>query len=407
MIDYGLFHVEVTNGTERQFALINYAMGVCTFPWERLAADIKITFVPDPAPALDFEAAYCVTTPWTMPIPNPSATEQELPDTPLEWNKANYPSDIMPEAVIRIYAGLSDVKDPQYVSDQFFVEVVVHELAHVISGMMTGTQHARLSGTFGMTAAEYNPPATTRESWKDRGQEVFAETFKDLYLRRDEREYDNRTNHRVLKERLTEFYDILDEIVAYQPATFIFGGAGSYPQNRTLPPDPVTYTEVNWATFPFVRPKLSEIVGAEVWVIFSVLDEKVPGGVDWGSNSRMRFRAHDGGAVLTDRDITGPPDHNAFGPYKPTGVDTFDQGELLLDFSATIGPYEGSPYGGALVPQELIGFSTSEMEIIWWIGFHIRMNENIAPMPRPPYPYEEVGIKAAPGPAGTIRRSRP
>lgn len=393
------FTVDVKNGTERQFNLLMEALDDCTFPWDRVAAQVEVYFTADPTPSVDFEAAWCETTLYQMPVPMPGAAN-ELADI-LPHYDANYPSDALPLSTIRIAQALDNPQDQMYVSDEFFKECVIHEFGHVVSAMMTPEQQARIAGTLGMTMADWSPPATTRESWMDRGMEVFAETFKDLYLQRDDREYDNRTNHRVVKERLTDFYDVLEEIVAWSPGRTIFGGSGVYGMNLLL--DEVEYVEFGWATSPFTSPLYSEIVGHQVWVIFAVMDEKKPGGVNWGGHAEMRFIATDtNSGVLVDTEFSGDPGHNVFGPFP---LPDTPSDELL--FEGSIGTVAGSDHSGALVPSELTTFSTFEGEPIWLIGYYTRFRQSVPEMPRPAYPYEDVGIRASGGPAGTIRRSRP
>jgi hypothetical protein len=99
----------------------------------------------------------------------------------------------------------------------FFMESVVHEYGHYIVNSFMETDEAdranlgamfkhKSDGRWG-TAADWTGQADTE--WEDQIKEACAETFKDIFLPKKYRYYDNRTNWWLDKGHFTEFIDLI------------------------------------------------------------------------------------------------------------------------------------------------------------------------------------------------------
>lgn len=109
----------------------------------------------------------------------------------------------------------------------FFMEAVVHEFGHVLTFTYLALDDAareEMAGWFiwrgegGTTRHgeldDWNP---TDKKWESRIQEAVAEWFKDLYMPRKYRAYDNRTDWWFDQDYLSDWFSKIERVICPQP----------------------------------------------------------------------------------------------------------------------------------------------------------------------------------------------
>lgn len=181
-----------TNGTLQQQTWFEQTMTRSLFPWARITTAVHVEFT-DEIP--EGHTLFAYTT----------------------WGGGRVDHCGRPdEATILIRNDLDDragsvLSHPRtyFAGKRFFMETVMHELGHVVQSKFSSEQVALMSAIFDGSPFDWNGPA----EWEEKRQESFTETFKDVYLPRQYRKFDNRTHHRLSGEfALDEFFKILDNV---------------------------------------------------------------------------------------------------------------------------------------------------------------------------------------------------
>lgn len=166
-------------GTQDQHDLVNAAILLSTYDFDRIDSHVTVSFVADPTPEMTNENAF---TTWTTEISDPCGQ-------PLKVD-------------IRILNTLA--------RDQgrtFYQETVVHELGHVHQGLLDSDAVAALCDMFGQPVSHWNDQDLP---WEKRVQEAQAETFKDVFL--PSRRFDNRTRLRLPKARFADWLEVVSSV---------------------------------------------------------------------------------------------------------------------------------------------------------------------------------------------------
>jgi hypothetical protein len=194
--------VHFVNGTTRQRDWFIEAMGHSRFPWQRIQATVEVEFVDfDTLKGVqsrhhhDFAFTENFLDP-TDPCGRPSRSKiwmrDDLDDPNRPGDDAGYPKG-------------------HFTGHAFYMETVMHELGHVVQGKLSPEEISRLTlGVYGGHAAsDWNDP---KLKWWHQRQESDAETFKDIWLPRPYRKFDNRTNHRMNQTGFGIYLTVLDQI---------------------------------------------------------------------------------------------------------------------------------------------------------------------------------------------------
>lgn len=429
------FRLNFMNGTTRQIDLFMTAVNACVYPWERLVADIRVVFRPDPDPDRDFEAATATYEPEAevdLTLPGPWATNYSLHGwtwnirTGTELERAvqsgNWPLNRPLCALIEIQEDLDNPEKEIYVSDEFFMEVCIHELAHCVSFAFTQDQVADMCAVLGIHEDQWEGAESSRGQWMDAGQEAYAEIFKDLFLPKQYREFSNRTNIPLVQSRMPDFYRVLEATTSYQVFSDAYGfggafGASNFPGGSSELDDHM-YFECQFAapppdiSWPGIIP--ADRVLGEVYAISfiryrnKITDEPLD---SWSSYFSLLEAAG-----YTD---------------VPQILFTVGQNVALVDLNSshepdydwTTLPVVADPtsgnviwriwFSGNYIPAPPTVFTDTEITERWvqtaagmGAGILARVATDV-PKRRPGWPYAESGIGAGSGPPGTVRRSRP
>lgn len=164
-----------TNGTSQQQQLVLDAVAECTFPLAQLGTTVNFTFGTDIAGhGGKFEAVTDLT---------------QLPT----------------HAEVTVQQDLDNPASPLYFGLAFFKECIIHELGHVVILQLGEADQRAIATAFGLN---YDTQWTVAEAggiWTNAGSESAAETFKDLFLTKPNRRYDNRTAHQLPQANETVF----------------------------------------------------------------------------------------------------------------------------------------------------------------------------------------------------------
>lgn len=179
--------VVFVNGTARQRAVFEEAVARSLFFSEGdIPASVDVEWLADPAPEFHNEFAYTTNT----------------------LNEFGYTL-----ADIKIKSDL-DTRPGTYGGEDFLRETCHHELGHVVASKLTAAHIETLVQCFGETeVALWSEPA----AWEDRIMESFCETFKDVYLPRAHRKFDNRTSRQLLQSKYADFLDVFDDLCCDEP----------------------------------------------------------------------------------------------------------------------------------------------------------------------------------------------
>lgn len=178
-----------TNGTADQQALFEQALDRATYPWNgRGQPDVEVTFTPDPTLAGDVHD-FAYTTVFDTPR-NPC-------DRPLV-------------ATMHVQSNLEEERPgDQFSGVAFFQETVVHEMGHVVASWLNVAQMTIISSLFGGTYEANWRPDT---DWPTRIVEAQAEFFKDVFMPKEFRRYDNRTNWKMTRGNFSAWVDIMNSL---------------------------------------------------------------------------------------------------------------------------------------------------------------------------------------------------
>jgi len=176
------------NGTDRQRALFDDALEQAIFPWDRIPHDVYVRWEADPEREYHNEAA--VTT---VSYKRVDACERPI------------------HAAIDFRADLDSA-----FTERFYRETVVHELGHVLASMMHTSQIDRIVACYrDATRADWSPEVedpTAGTNWTERVEEAFCESFKDVYLPRAYRQFNQRTKWVLRRDRYDEWLGVIDEL---------------------------------------------------------------------------------------------------------------------------------------------------------------------------------------------------
>jgi hypothetical protein len=199
--------ISFVNGTARQQDLFNRAMAVSTFPWSRIESHVSVEWVDEVELNRDHHAFAAVearegldacgrTDQCYMQIRN------DLDDPFRPGNDGGWPKG-------------------HFRGDKFYMETVNHELGHVVQFKLNPSQRAKRCHAFGASTGQWDDVTLP---WEMLVQEADAETFKDVFLPRRWRKFDNRTTRRLRRERFEEWMSVLDDLCPCGPRRCIESG---------------------------------------------------------------------------------------------------------------------------------------------------------------------------------------
>jgi hypothetical protein len=185
--------LNVVGGTDRQRGWFAEAMDACLFPWERITTHVTVEWV-DP---LDLPQHYFAYTTWN--------------GTPAD--SCGHP-DV---ALVQIINTLDDPDRPgtdgghptgYFAGKRFYTETVIHELGHVVQMKFSERQRETICDLYGTDLGDWSEPP----AWVDKVEEGDAETFKDVWLPRAYRKFNNRTYYRLEESRFEDYLTVLDGV---------------------------------------------------------------------------------------------------------------------------------------------------------------------------------------------------
>lgn len=178
-------------GTAQQQEWFNYAVfTACTFAWDRIDTVVTVGFYADPSSAQHNEFA---VTLWNYD----------------ETDNCGRPS----RASIRMKDDLDDPdRDGTFSGRTFFNDVVVHEMAHVVQGKLSPQQIEDICAAFESDTTHWLAGLGDEDLWADRISESWAETFKDIYLPKSQRKFDNRTNTKLKRAHFNQLLSVIDGV---------------------------------------------------------------------------------------------------------------------------------------------------------------------------------------------------
>jgi hypothetical protein len=195
------------NGTDHEIAWFKDAVRACLFPFERITTTVHVSWA-DEIPLGHNFFAYT------------------------HWNTT--PTDACGRPDVASIQIRHDLDDPSarkpkgyFHGKAFYMETVVHELAHVVQSKFDPGHIAAMSAVFFGGPDDWSGDETGA-LWAVRRQEAYAETFKDLWLPRPNRRFDNRTNYKLTPDRLESFVHVLDDVCPCTASALIAddGGGG-------------------------------------------------------------------------------------------------------------------------------------------------------------------------------------
>jgi hypothetical protein len=200
--------VTFSNGTTRQRALFNQTIARSLFPWDRITTHVTVVFSASvPGGHHRFAA-----TEWGSAHGLPALDSCGRPDA----------------ARITILDDLDDPSRPgdddgwplgHWRGEDFFMETAHHELGHVVQSKFSTPQINEMSAVFDGKPSDWDKPPP----WEQKRQESFAEAFKDVWLPRPNRKFDNRAAHALRRDRFERFLAVLDAIC---PCVHVLSGPG-------------------------------------------------------------------------------------------------------------------------------------------------------------------------------------
>jgi hypothetical protein len=207
-------NVIYTGGTGQQRAWVASAIAQMRFPWEALTAlEVNVSWPVEPS--LPGHKEYACT------IQGVDGNHFSV-EIRRAFDDPTYIKDHPP---------FDEMGDTHPVSaERFYIETVAHELGHVLAfhfmATMTSGQldtmcacfEKRVSGA-GLvvgTQADLHPVGA---KWEDMLQEGIAEALKDIYLPDALREFDNRTNWKLSKDRYEDFISFFTGSGGFMPGT--------------------------------------------------------------------------------------------------------------------------------------------------------------------------------------------
>ena len=424
-------YITFANGTARQRGLVLEALRQCRFPFDRLAFQVRVRFTDNPDPSIHYEAATTYTT--VYPRPMPLRDDNEIDG--MSANGYMYPADVDVRAEVRILNGLSDPNSRHYESDEFFKDVVIHEFGHILAGCFTESLRLDMCAALDIPEQAWRANTSDREAWGGNGEELFCETFKDVFMPKEHRAYDNRTGFPVIpEENLPDFFDVLEQLIGYTRRNdhyvYIIGSPWQYdyiPDGTNNPP--------RWTVDPprarhdaGMRGRM--IVGGEIWFTghwghMGTTDNPVGSLRDYWETSWYITKGGPHGPVLSSgsydssREVTGPRNTMEFSPAIP--VWPYDQPPTDQSYTAEDDSdllhwhrFTGGGVNDVCVRMGTDSEGRPACDLYWtdiWDngghGVTYRVRNEAPRMPRPPYPYIPENALVSAGRPSTVRRSRP
>lgn len=186
------------NGTVQQQDWLVQALDHATYPWDRMTTIVRVEWVPSiQLPKLHHSFA---------------ATEY-LTDQRDACGRINACKILIRDDLDDPHRLGNEAGNPvgTYAGRNFYYETVMHEMGHVHQAKMTDEQVLRLNGqVFGGTQrSEWDGPDL---KWWEQRRESDAETFKDVWLPKPYRKFDNRTKHRMAPQSFDTWLSVENEI---------------------------------------------------------------------------------------------------------------------------------------------------------------------------------------------------
>lgn len=191
-------NVNFLNGSDRQHEVVRAALRkLLHLDLDRFGFSINVSFVPNPVSDPHVHHPFAVTTPG---FPVDMKFRDDFPHFQVGGSQ------------------LDRATQRDYSSERFAIETVIHELGHAILHQLPSVLESEVTDLFHTTPAEMNP---TNRRWEDRPEEGIAETFKDAFLPRGQREFSNRTNVTIPIRKYPRFRAIYRESAATGGEAFL------------------------------------------------------------------------------------------------------------------------------------------------------------------------------------------
>lgn len=183
-----------TNGTDRQQGLVRAAVALATYDFDRLDMSVTVSFVDESVLDLnpnDGQYVFATTTYSTSITDN--------------CGRAG-------TAEIKVMDTLDDPdRTGPFSGEQFFMETIIHELGHCVQAKLSAGQVGQVCVALGCPVEDWDNPD---KPWTQQGKEAWAESFKDVYLPRNYRRYDDRTIYRLTDDdhSFGLFLSVIDDV---------------------------------------------------------------------------------------------------------------------------------------------------------------------------------------------------
>lgn len=167
-------NVVFANGTNQQQGFTRSAIAFCTFDFDRIDTTVTFEFVN--AGVIDND-------------PNDGRTVFAYTTTggSDDCGRSN-------TATIQVLNTLDTLTEGPWSGVTFFMETIIHEIGHVVAGKFDDAARAAISAALGASVESWGNDSL---AWEDRASEAWAESFKDVWLPREYRRYDDRTHYRL------------------------------------------------------------------------------------------------------------------------------------------------------------------------------------------------------------------
>lgn len=355
--------VTLVGGTGQQRQWVEEAIRRVTYPLDRLAVNVTVTWPTEP-PCPGHKEFACTTTP----------------------DGVNF--------AMSIREAFDSSTDPDYSGRTFYEETIVHELGHVITfaranlaarEAMCPWFMRRVSGegiVHGVAAQLDNAD----DLWEDRIQEAMAETIKDAILPHGYRDYDNRTNWEIDPAHYDDFMTAMvpgdvtgtETIMKWGIPPGLIGGS---PGSAHIPPE-----------FP-------GDAGLDIVIDPTNILEGGPEGKTY--TLRFRWAASDGAYMgFYDFEVIVPA-HMVIRPWWDFGAVDTGGGIAVVHAGYTSWPEDGTEIADG-VSLELGAGGGPSFNFNWWAQWSYLTPPEAAEAP-PPYPYRDPFVAGGGGDTQVFR----
>lgn len=171
--------------TDRQRAVVADAFNFTYFPWTLIPTVVTVEFTTDTESLAAIHGGKAEA----------QTDTSGLPDT----------------ATIKVHPGLIEPGSSRYYfGEKFAWETIIHELGHVVGFQLPDASLRAIAALYA-PACDFDTQWAITTSWPHAGQEAFAEIFKDIWLPKSLRQYDNRTDFKINCGQIQDFAKAIGE----------------------------------------------------------------------------------------------------------------------------------------------------------------------------------------------------